>query len=72
MHLARLRKIFIRFNVFYAPTTVGSEFFEIRSVDNYANENGPVCVKANPDLYTAEGPDWAAPSGRLPSPPPPP
>ncbi|KAI7673542.1 FAD/FMN-containing isoamyl alcohol oxidase MreA [Hortaea werneckii] len=60
--LLELKKRFDPFNVFYAPTTVGSEFFEVRSVDNDANENGPVCVKANPDLYTAEGPEWTAPT----------
>ena len=56
----RLKKRYDPFNLFYAVTAVGSEFFEVRSVDNVANENGRLCRKSDPELYTAEGPDWQA------------
>jgi hypothetical protein len=45
-------------NVFWASTAVGSEFFQVESVDGLPNENGPVCKKTEPSLYVAEGPDW--------------
>jgi len=45
------------FNLFYAVTAVGSEFFEVRSVDEIANENGRLCRKSEPVLYEAEGLD---------------
>lgn len=60
--LLELKKRFDPFNVFYAITGVGSEFYEVHSIDNVSNENGPLCRKANPDLYTAEGPDWEPPA----------
>lgn len=56
--LLELKKQYDPFNVFYAVTAVGSEFFEVRSVDSVANENGRLCRKTSPDLYEAEGPDW--------------
>ena len=43
------------FNLFYANTSPGSEFFEVRSFDGYKNENGLLCKKANPELYHPEG-----------------
>lgn len=45
-------------NVFWASTAVGSEFFQVESVDGLPNENGPLCRKSAPSLYVAEGPDW--------------
>jgi hypothetical protein len=56
--LLELKKRYDPFNVFYAVTAVGSEFYEVRSVDGVANENGRLCRKASPDLYKAEGPHW--------------
>jgi len=53
--LLELKKRYDPFNLFYAVTAVGSEFFEVRSVDNVANENGRLCRKSGPVLYTAEG-----------------
>ena len=55
--LLELKKRYDPFNLFYAVTAVGSEFFEVRSVDNIANENGRLCRKSDPVLYEAEGPD---------------
>jgi hypothetical protein len=46
------------FNLFHTVTAVGSEFFEVRSVDGVANNNGRLCRKENPELYRAEGPEW--------------
>lgn len=56
--LLKLKKRYDPFNVFYAVTAVGSEFYEVRSIDGVANENGRLCRKASPDLYKAEGADW--------------
>ena len=53
--LLELKKRYDPFNLFYAVTAVGSEFFEVRSVDRIANENGRLCRKADPVLYTVEG-----------------
>lgn len=55
--LLELKQRFDPFNLFYAVTSVGSEYFEVRSVDNVANENGRLCRKAEPELYEAEGPE---------------
>lgn len=46
------------FNVFWAHTAVGSEFFELRSFNGLADENGRLCRNEMPTLYVAEGPDW--------------
>jgi hypothetical protein len=56
--LLRLKRKFDSKNVFWAATAVGSEFFQVESVDGLPNENGPLCKKAKPDLYAAEGADW--------------
>ncbi|KAI7083915.1 FAD binding domain protein [Hortaea werneckii] len=56
--LLELKRKFDPKNVFWAATAVGSEFFQVESVDGLPNENGPLCKKANPSLYVAEGPDW--------------
>lgn len=53
--LLELKKRFDPFDLFYAVTAVGSEFFEVRSIDEVANENGPLCKKADPILYESEG-----------------
>jgi hypothetical protein len=56
--LLELKQKFDAKNVFWAATAVGSEFFQVESVDGLPNENGPLCRKAKPSLYVAEGPDW--------------
>jgi hypothetical protein len=56
--LLALKQKFDAKNVFWAATAVGSEFFQVESVDGLPNENGPLCKKAQPSLYVAEGPDW--------------
>jgi hypothetical protein len=56
--LLELKKRYDPFNLFYAVTAVGLEFYEVRSVDDIANENGRLCRKESPELYEAEGPDW--------------
>ncbi|RMY84220.1 hypothetical protein D0861_07068 [Hortaea werneckii] len=56
--LLELKRKFDPKNVFWAAAAVGSEFFQVESVDGLPNENGPLCKKANPSLYVAEGPDW--------------
>jgi len=58
--LLDLKKRYDPRNVFWAATAVGSEFFEVRSVDGLPNENGRLCRKADPSLYVAQGPDWVA------------
>lgn len=42
------------FNLFYAATGAGSEFFEVGSINNYPNENGRLCVNPDPKLYYSE------------------
>jgi hypothetical protein len=56
--LLQLKQNFDAKNVFWAATAVGSEFFQVESVDGLPNENGPLCRKEEPSLYIAEGPDW--------------
>jgi hypothetical protein len=56
--LLELKRKFDPKNVFWASTAVGSEFFQVESVDRLPNENGPLCKKMEPSLYVAEGPDW--------------
>ncbi|KAI7522527.1 hypothetical protein KC331_g19188 [Hortaea werneckii] len=56
--LLELKRRFDPKNVFWAATAVGSEFFQVESVDGLPNENGPLCKKADPSLYVAEGSDW--------------
>jgi hypothetical protein len=56
--LLELKQKFDAKNVFWAATAVGSEFFQVESVDGLPNENGPLCKNAQPSLYVAEGPDW--------------
>ncbi|KAI6822147.1 FAD/FMN-containing isoamyl alcohol oxidase MreA [Hortaea werneckii] len=56
--LLELKRKFDPKNVFWAATAVGSEFFQVESVDGLPNENGPLCKKDDPNLYVAEGPDW--------------
>ena len=56
--LLALKQKFDAKNVFWAATAVGSEFFQVESVDSLPNENGPLCRKEEPSLYVAEGPDW--------------
>lgn len=53
--LLELKNRYDPWNVFYAVTAVGSEFFEVRGVDGVANENGRLCRKAEPELYVVEG-----------------
>lgn len=54
--LLTLKKKYDPFNLFYAGTSPGSEFFEVRSFDGVLqNENGKLCKKANPELYSPEG-----------------
>ncbi|RMX75067.1 hypothetical protein D0869_11963 [Hortaea werneckii] len=57
--LLELKRKFDPKNVFWAATAVGSKFFQVESVDGLPNENGPLCKKADPSLYVAEGPDRA-------------
>lgn len=52
--LLDLKKRYDPFNVFYATTGVGSEFFEVKSINNYPNENGRLCTNPNPTLYYDE------------------
>jgi hypothetical protein len=56
--LLELKKKLDPKNVFWASTAVGSEFFQVESVDGLPNENGPLCRKEEPSLYAAEGPEW--------------
>ncbi|KAI7370077.1 FAD/FMN-containing isoamyl alcohol oxidase MreA [Hortaea werneckii] len=56
--LLDLKRKFDPKNVFWAATAVGSEFFQVESVDGLPNENGPLCKKPDPSLYVAEGPGW--------------
>jgi hypothetical protein len=56
--LLELKKKFDPENVFWASTAVGSEFFQVESVDGLPNENGPLCKKEEPSMYVAEGPEW--------------
>jgi len=56
--LLSLKRKYDPFNLFWAATAVGSEFFEVNSVDGLPNENGRLCKKAIPSLYVAQGPDW--------------
>jgi hypothetical protein len=56
--LLKLKQKFDAKNVFWASTAVGSEFFQVESVDGLPNENGPLCRKDEPSVYVAEGPDW--------------
>lgn len=56
--LLELKQKFDAKNVFWASTAVGSEFFQVESVDGLPNENGPLCKEEDPSLYAAEGPDW--------------
>lgn len=56
--LLELKQKFDPKNVFWASTAVGSEYFQVESVDGLPNENGPLCKKAKPSIYVAEGPDW--------------
>lgn len=56
--LLELKKQLDPKNVFWASTAVGSEFFQVESVDGLPNENGPLCKKEEPSLYVAEGPEW--------------
>lgn len=53
--LLELKKRYDPWNLFYAVTAVGSEFFEVRSVDGIANENGRLCKNEEPVLYAAQG-----------------
>ncbi|KAI7192633.1 FAD binding domain protein [Hortaea werneckii] len=52
--LLKVKQQYDPFNLFYATTGVGSEFFEVRSIDNYPDENGRLCVNPNPKLYYPE------------------
>ena len=56
--LLEAKRKFDPFNLFWATGAVGSEFFNVRSVDGLPNENGKLCVNPKPMLYQAEGPDW--------------
>ncbi|KAI6915086.1 hypothetical protein KC318_g228 [Hortaea werneckii] len=52
--LLKVKQRYDPFNLFYATTGVGSEFFEVRSIDNYPDENGRLCVNPDPILYYPE------------------
>lgn len=56
--LLEIKQRYDPYNVFYAGTAVGSEFFEVRTESGALNENGRLCVNENPSLYRAEGPDY--------------
>ncbi|OQN98711.1 hypothetical protein B0A48_15377 [Cryoendolithus antarcticus] len=56
--LLEIKKRYDPFNLFYATTGVGSEFYEVRSETGYPDENGRLCVKARPEMYFAEGPEY--------------
>ncbi|CAJ2503651.1 Uu.00g110450.m01.CDS01 [Anthostomella pinea] len=56
--LLALKQRYDPFNLFWAATAVGSEFFEVRSFDGYPDEDGRLCAKSDPSLYAAEGPDY--------------
>ncbi|KAK5112178.1 hypothetical protein LTR85_011611 [Meristemomyces frigidus] len=56
--LLALKKQYDPRNLLWAATAVGSEFFEVQSVDGLPNENGRLCTKTDPSLYVAQGPDW--------------
>ena len=56
--LLKIKQKFDPRNIFWASTAVGSEFFQVESVDGLPNENGRLCKKTEPSLYVAEGPDW--------------
>ena len=56
--LLEIKQHYDPYNVFYAGTAVGSEFFEVRTESGALNENGRLCVNENPSLYRAEGPDY--------------
>lgn len=61
-HYPRLLEIKKRYdptNLFYAATAVGSEFFEVRTESGAVDENGRLCVNANPSMYKAEGPNFS-------------
>ncbi len=55
--LLELKKRYDPFDLFYAVTAVGSEFYEVRSVDGIANENGRLCRTPEPLLYKVERPE---------------
>lgn len=59
--LLELKQRYDPWNLFYAPTAVGSEFFEIRTFDGLTDEDGKLCVNPSPKLYYAEGPDYVLP-----------
>ncbi|GAB1728323.1 hypothetical protein NU195Hw_g2717t1 [Hortaea werneckii] len=52
--LLKVKHQYDPFNLFYATTGVGSEFFEVRSIDDYPDENGRLCVNPDPKLYYPE------------------
>jgi hypothetical protein len=54
----KLKKKFDPKNVFWASTAVGSEFFQVESVNGLPNENGKLCRVEGPSLYVAESPNW--------------
>jgi hypothetical protein len=57
--LLEVKEKYDPYNLFYAAQSVGSEFFEVRTLDDgYPGENGKLCVNPNPTLYVAEGPDY--------------
>lgn len=56
--LLEVKKKYDPFNLFYAKTGVGSEFFDVRSFDDLPNENGLLCANRSPSLYVAEGPTY--------------
>jgi FAD/FMN-containing dehydrogenase len=57
MKLLEMKKKYDPYNLFYAAQSVGSEFFEVRTLDNgYPDENGKLCVNPRPMQYLAEGP----------------
>jgi hypothetical protein len=57
--LLEVKKKYDPYNLFYAAQSVGSEFFEVRTLDDgYPDENGKLCVNPNPTLYVAEGPEY--------------
>ncbi|KAI7369207.1 hypothetical protein KC354_g2093 [Hortaea werneckii] len=52
--LLKVKQHYDPFNLFYATTGVGSEFFEVRSIDNYPDENGRLCLNPDLKLYYSE------------------
>jgi hypothetical protein len=42
-HVAQIKKKTDRWRLFWAPTTVGSEVWEVITADGLPTQNGPLC-----------------------------